>query len=173
MPVTGLPARALCRSAGKMAAARVQAWAKNLLAGLAPRWPPDQPRAWVQANACRAQTTGALASEYVCVPQSVLSLESETKMDEPLLTGGRLSSEVASVQERRRTTAAACRPAGQRRSVVVGAGPNWTLCRLGSTADGPSAGPATLSCISLRELFTSFLKFYVIEQWNQGDIGTS
>ena len=23
-----------------------------------------------------------------------------------------------------------------------GAGPNWTLCRLGSTADGPSAGPA-------------------------------
>ena len=64
-------------------------------------------------------------------------------MDAPLLTGGRPSSEVASVQERRRTTAAACCPAGQRRSVVVGAGPNWSLCRLSSTADGPSAGPAT------------------------------
>ena len=51
---------------------------------------------------------------------------------EPLLTGGRLSSEVASVQ---RKTAAACSPAGQRRSVVVGAGPDWALCRLGSTAD--------------------------------------
>ena len=25
----------------------------------------------------------------------------------------------------------------------MGTGPNWTLCRLGSTADGPSAGPAT------------------------------
>ena len=75
--------------------------------------------------------------------QSVRSLESETKMDEPLLAAGRPSSEVASVQERRRTTAAASRPAGQRRSVAVGAGPNWTLCRLGSTADCPSAGPAT------------------------------
>ena len=140
MPVTGLPARALSRPAGKMAAVRTQAWAKNLLAGLAPRWPPDQPRAWVQANACRAQTTVVLASDYVCVPQSVRSLESETKMDAPLLTGGRPSSEVASVQERRHTTAVACCPAGQRRSVVMGAGPNWTLCRLGSTTDGPSAG---------------------------------
>ena len=138
MPVTGLPARALCRPAGKMA--RTQAWAKNLLAGLAPRWPPDQPRAWVQANARRAQTTAMLASDYVCVPQSVRSLESKTKMNEPLLTGGRPRSEVASVQERCCTTAAACRPAGQRRSVVMGAGPNWTMCRLCSTADGPSAG---------------------------------
>ena len=143
MPVTGLPSRALCRPAGKMVVARTQAWAKILLAGLAPRWPPDQPSAWVQANARQAQTTVVLASDYVCVPQSDRSLESGTKMDAPLLTGGRLSSEVASVQERRCTTAVACRPAGQRRSVVVGAGPNWSLCLLGSTADGPSAGPAT------------------------------
>ena len=47
--------------------------------------------------------------------------------------------------ERHCNSAAACSPAGQRRSVVMGAGPNWTLRRLGSTADGPSAGPATAS----------------------------
>ena len=76
----GLPARALCRLAGKMAA-RAQAQAKNLLAGLAPRWPPEQPIAWVQANARRAQPPAVLASDYVCVPQSVQSLESDTKME--------------------------------------------------------------------------------------------
>ena len=54
---------------------------------------PHQPRAWMQANAHRAQTTAVLALDYVCIPQSVRSLESETKMDEPLLTGGRPSSE--------------------------------------------------------------------------------
>ena len=45
--------------------------------------------------------------------------------------------------ERRRKSAAACSAAGQRRSVVLGAGPNWTLCHLGSTADGLSAVTAT------------------------------
>ena len=45
--------------------------------------------------------------------------------------------------ERHHKSAAACSLAGQRRSVVVGAGPNWTLCHLGSIVDGPSAGPAT------------------------------
>ena len=42
---------------------------------------PKQPTAWVQANARQAQTPAVLASDYVCVPQSVRSLESETKME--------------------------------------------------------------------------------------------
>ena len=60
---------------GKMAA-RPKARAKNLLAGLAPRWPLEQPRAWVQANARQAQTPAG-----VCVPQSVRSLEPGIKME--------------------------------------------------------------------------------------------
>ena len=51
-----------------------QARAKNLLAVLAPQWPPKQPRAWVQANARWAQTPAVLASDYVYVPQSVRCL---------------------------------------------------------------------------------------------------
>ena len=42
---------------------------------------PEQPRAWVQANARRAQTPAVLALDYVCVPQAVRSLESDTKME--------------------------------------------------------------------------------------------
>ena len=116
------------------------AWAKNLLAGLAPRWPPKQPSAWVQANARRAQTPAVLASDYVYVPQSVRCLKMEMSLSG--LEGGRVLKWLP-CSERRRKTAAACSLAAQRRSVVVGTGPNWTLCCLGSTADGPSAGPAT------------------------------
>ena len=83
-------------------------------------------------------------------------------MDAPLLTGGRPSSEVASVQERHRTTAVACRPAGQRRSVVVGAGPNWTLCRLGSTADGPSGGAATAAAAAAAAAAAPVFFFFIM-----------
>ena len=82
MPVTALPARALCCPASKMAA-RVQARAKKPPGWVGTPMPPlpEQPRAWVQANARRAQTPAVLALDDVCVPQSVRSLESEIKME--------------------------------------------------------------------------------------------
>ena len=136
MPITALPTRALCCPAGKMAAC-TQAQAKNLLAGLAPRWPPcsEQPRAWVQANARRTQTLAVLASDYVCVPQAV-RLEFEIKMERP-------SSEVASMQRKVPQNHSCFQPGWSAKVSGHGRRPNWTLCRLGSTADGPSAGPAT------------------------------
>ena len=136
MPVMALPARALCCPAGKMAAL-AQARAKNLLAGLAHRWPPEQPRAWVWANTRQAQTHAVLASDYVCVPQTVLCHWSSKSR-----WRGRVLKWLP-CSKRRHKSAPVCSPAGQQRSVVVGAGPNWTQCCLGSTADDPSAGPAT------------------------------
>ena len=58
------------------------AWANNLLAGFAHRWPPDQPRAWVQANACRAKNLDPLdvgLGLYLRTSVCLISLASENQ----------------------------------------------------------------------------------------------